>query len=608
MRAFKTLQDALASTATLYPPKDGRRYHLFVDASDFAIGAALFQEQESGRVPMGYYSKKLSDVQTSWAATDRELFAVYWALTTTASLTLGAPITVHTDHSALCHLDTSPTPKLMRYGLAIRAFRADIHHVRGKDNVLADFLSRLDATEVDADVKDGYVLFSVSDAVHITLEKLSEACEKEEKPTGVEQRDGVFYFKHSTKLYIPKVFREQLLYLAHVHQGGHIGVGKVIKVLTRKVWWPALASEAAAFVARCLVCQCLRAKPSQQGHGKLDRLKFNELISIDYIGPRIIKERSYWILVVIDHYCRFAAGTVTTEPDARTAVNFLRRRWIPMLGHPSLVLTDNSPFGQAFSDELKSLRMQHIKSLPYHPEGNGMNEAAHRLLEHAIKTHVVEPLKTLEDIVQQAFLVHNAVPHVATGESPFYLLTGEDPVLPGWNLITRRKPEEERLIDLREDRFYQNVLYRINLQRVLAARPPSKFKAGDIVIYQFRQQPELRPLQHRLGVSKWAPNWSLPCRILAFTSREAVKLKQLWSEDQTVLVRPLSEIRLISRRIPAYMRDIYRRILKPRKVEAPSEPEAKRARQDEVEETPTEPAPTSFQGGEPVVIEDPRPL
>lgn len=140
LTAFAELKKAIEQTVTLHAPVDGRPFKLFVDASDYAVGAALLQDQEGQWVSIGYYSKKLTDVQSRWCATDRELFAILWALTSTAAIVLGARITLMTDHSALVHLDSTATPKLVRYGLAIRASGAKIEHVKGTNNVVADFL------------------------------------------------------------------------------------------------------------------------------------------------------------------------------------------------------------------------------------------------------------------------------------------------------------------------------------------------------------------------------------------------------------------------------------------------------------------------------------
>lgn len=190
------------------------------------------------------------------------------------------------------------------------------------------------------------------------------------------------------------------MYLAHAHGGGHVGIGKTIKDLTRAVWWPHLAEEVAAFVAGCLLCQCLRSKRSVPGQGSLERDRFNELVSLDFIGPRNHNGEDLWGLILIDHCTRFAAGLTTDSPCAQVAWDFLRLRWIPYFGNPALVLTDNSPFGKDFKAILRRYGIQHITALPHHPQGNGVNESSHRIIEFAFKTRVPRTEELFEDLLQ----------------------------------------------------------------------------------------------------------------------------------------------------------------------------------------------------------------
>lgn len=580
LTAFDGLKVAISKAAALHAPKDGKPYELYVDASGIAVGAALTQLWGDEKVPIGFYSHKLTDTQTRWCATDREVYAIYWALTITAPIVLGSRLTVLSDHSALTHLGTTLTPKLIRYGLAIRGFGATIIHVKGKENVMADFLSRLEGAEVDDMLPAGHALLALADVTHLTPSLIAEECRKGPQLEEVEERNGLFFRRNTRHLYIPPRFRQQLMFLAHAHKGGHVGVGKTIRVLTRTVWWPKLAEQVATFIATCLLCQCLRQKSPVEGQGRLDRVHFNELVSLDYIGPRLIYGKKWWVLVLVEHYTRYAMGCSTEDPSAYTARDFVRQRWLPCFGSPKLVLTDNQPFNDDFSASMKELGVKHIRSLPHHPEGNGINESAHRLLEYAMKTYSAQPADCFEDVVQAGFLVHNAVPHTSTGESPFFLLTGEDPSIPGWDLFTRRVPEEERLLTLEADRFRDLVLHKLRLEKAAPKGPPGDLKVRDIVVYQYRQDPQKRPLEHVTGCPKWAPNWSLPCRILRFPTAHTVLLREMWSHCKVPLIRPVTEVRLLSRHIPVSLRQLLPEVLRLRPEPEGSQSPKKRSRPD----------------------------
>ncbi|XP_042149179.1 uncharacterized protein LOC121837594 [Ixodes scapularis] len=56
-------------------------YILATDASQFAIGACLAQEDDNGKErPIAFLSRKLTPAETRWATIEREAFAIIWAL------------------------------------------------------------------------------------------------------------------------------------------------------------------------------------------------------------------------------------------------------------------------------------------------------------------------------------------------------------------------------------------------------------------------------------------------------------------------------------------------------------------------------------------------
>jgi hypothetical protein len=51
-----------------------------IDASDLAIGACLTQEHKGNRMPIAYYSRKISLAEQNYDIHDKELLAVVDAL------------------------------------------------------------------------------------------------------------------------------------------------------------------------------------------------------------------------------------------------------------------------------------------------------------------------------------------------------------------------------------------------------------------------------------------------------------------------------------------------------------------------------------------------
>ena len=83
-------------------PDLNRAFILYTDASNVGIGAVLAQsfEQEDEKV-ISFVSKAFPSTEKNWTATEKEAFAVVWALQYFHPYVYGVKIKVFTDHRAL---------------------------------------------------------------------------------------------------------------------------------------------------------------------------------------------------------------------------------------------------------------------------------------------------------------------------------------------------------------------------------------------------------------------------------------------------------------------------------------------------------------------------
>ena len=144
--AFLTLKERLCNFTKLYSVDFTKRFYLFSDASDFAVGVALVQERdEDGTfIPVSFASSKLSDRQTRWPTIEKDAYAILFGLRKFEHILYGKEILVRTDHNPLQFLTTSMahSPRLIRWSLALSKCNIKIQHIEGKANVVADYLSR----------------------------------------------------------------------------------------------------------------------------------------------------------------------------------------------------------------------------------------------------------------------------------------------------------------------------------------------------------------------------------------------------------------------------------------------------------------------------------
>ena len=104
-------------------------YHLYIDASDHALGATLNQRDEQGRDKLiCCLSKKLNSAEHNYPVHEREFLALLTALKKWKHyLGGGARVIAHTDNIALRHWTTAPnlSPRVIRRIADVESFNID---------------------------------------------------------------------------------------------------------------------------------------------------------------------------------------------------------------------------------------------------------------------------------------------------------------------------------------------------------------------------------------------------------------------------------------------------------------------------------------------------
>ncbi|GKB86372.1 reverse transcriptase domain-containing protein [Tanacetum coccineum] len=121
-------------------------FKLMCDVSDYVVGAVLGQRKAKYFRPIHYASKTLSDAQTNYIVTEKELLAVVYAFEKFQSYLVLSKTIVYTDHSALKYLfnKQDAKPRLIRWVLLLQEFTIEIHDKKGAENLVTDHLSRLE--------------------------------------------------------------------------------------------------------------------------------------------------------------------------------------------------------------------------------------------------------------------------------------------------------------------------------------------------------------------------------------------------------------------------------------------------------------------------------
>nr|GEV94240.1 reverse transcriptase domain-containing protein [Tanacetum cinerariifolium] len=116
------------------------------NASDFAIGAVLGQRHEKHFRPIHYASKTLTDAESNYTTTEKEMLAVVYEFEKFRSYLIMNKCIVHTDHSALKYLFAKKDAKarLLSWVMLLQEFDFDVIDTKGAENLAANHLSQLE--------------------------------------------------------------------------------------------------------------------------------------------------------------------------------------------------------------------------------------------------------------------------------------------------------------------------------------------------------------------------------------------------------------------------------------------------------------------------------
>ena len=177
------------------------------------------------------------------------------------------------------------------------------------------------------------------------------------------------------QLVVPKAFRSRALAGCH-DDVGYQGRMRTLSLLRERFFWPGMQSEAMQHVMKCT--RCLRRKtpshvaPLQPIHVTQPL----ELVHMDYLSLEPSKGNIENVLVITDHFTRYALAYPSKTQNAQATARILWDNFICHYGFPEKFISDQ---GRNFeSDLIKELcKIAGVKKLhttPYHPQGNGQCE------------------------------------------------------------------------------------------------------------------------------------------------------------------------------------------------------------------------------------------
>jgi len=371
----------------------------------------------------------------------------------------GYEIFVHTDHSALRYLmnKSITNGRITRWLLLMQEFNITVLDRPGRENQVADFLSRLHNTGEIVPVFDNFPdehLFAISVitpwyadiANYLSSGQLPPSMTSKEKKKIIKQsarhtwvNGDLFYTGYD--LIIRRCVRQDeildILKACHDEPcGGHFADKRTAyKILNLGYYWPTIFKDAKRYVRSCDTCQRM-GRPVRSDEMPLHPqvlIEPFEKWALDFIGPiNPPSQGKKYILVCTDYVTKWVEAKPLPRATEQTVVNFLFEEIFVRFGVPREIVTDQ---GAQFTSKLvqeiaEKYKIKHRKSTPYHPQANGQVESTNKTLEGIITKTVQMHRKDWSAKLTEALWAYRITWKNSTGFSPYQLVYGKQVLLP----------------------------------------------------------------------------------------------------------------------------------------------------------------------------------
>lgn len=583
--AFNKLKQALTEAPVLASPDFSRQFILTTDACTIGIGGVLSQVFDEGERPILYMSRTLNGAEKNYAVTHLECLAIVWCVKQCQHYLTGQRFIIRTDHHALKWLMSvkDHTGRLMRWALSLMEFNFEVQYVKGKNNVVADALSRtpipLKMNAVTLIENDSDVL-NIDSLVNQRLDEVSDLQQEDLEllpmiqylTGGILPEEGTAQYSlvHSSREYllesgvlyhlwqqtksqprmemvkqlvIPRLLRNEILTTCHSDLlAGHYGVKRTYERVRERFYWNGMFKDCDEFVKSCSECQMKKMPrftgttvPTSLTHMNLSHEPGSDW-AVDLMGPLPTTENGMkYICIFMDRFTRWPEAFPIPDKKSSTVAKLFLEKIVCRFGAPRTLLSDRGgEFINDISKEIcKLLNTRKLNTSGYRPQTNGQVEKFNGTLIATISAYVDEGHKDWNEFVPYALFAYRTCRNEFTKETPFYLMFHREGKLPIDRVFKHDEVwmnKEQCILEMvkrmREaKRCYENqVSIAIEEKKRMndAIRNKKEFKLGqEVLLFKSR---------HKLGTSKkltkpWTGPWVVSKR---FTNgiNYLVKLKK----------------------------------------------------------------------------------
>nr|GEY11443.1 reverse transcriptase domain-containing protein [Tanacetum cinerariifolium] len=400
----------------------------------------LGQHQDKHFRPIHYASKTMTEVESNYTTTKKEMLAVVYAFEKFRFYLIMNKSIVYTNHSALKYLFTKKDSKarLLRWVLLLQEFTfktLNLVSTRGNQSTpwFADFANyhagNLIANGMSSQQKSKFF----KDVKHYFW-------------------DDPFLFKICADQVIRRCVSGQeaieILKACHYKPtGGHHGLNYTAKkVFDSGFYWPTIYRDIQDLVKNCDIYQHQGniSQRDEMPQNSIQVCKIFDVCGIDFMGLFPSSRRNKYILVAVDYLSKWVEAKALPTNEA-----------------------------QVFAKVMQKFGVTHRLATPYHPQTSGQLEVSNRGLKRMLERAVGENRASWSDKIDDALWAFQHKAYWALKHANFDLKTA----------IDHRKVQINELNELRDQAYENSLIYKEKTKRLHDSKIKNcVFNIGDRVL------------------------------------------------------------------------------------------------------------------------------
>ena len=525
--AFNSIKRVISSAPVLAYYDVNAPNVIQTDASSKGFGAVLLQHGK----PVVFVGRALIPAERNYSTLEKELTAIVYALQRLHHFIHGGRVTIQTDHKPLVAMYNREVhhSTIRQQRLLLKIHEHDVHmeYLKGKDNSIADALSRLplaSSNDTEVDIIPIHAITNTVDASEPKLNALRRATMTDPTMNQLIQHilhgwpayrhivspdlhpywnykdelsveDGIIY--KGDRIIIPASERNQFVQDLHA---GHLGEEKTLLRARQLVFWPNMTEDLKQVVRACKPCQ--ESRPSIQKEPMIPHdvpAQPWETIGIDFFE---------WnggnYLIVADYFSKFPVIRYMASTTASNTIAKLKTIF-GEYGVPQRIFSDQGP--QFTSTEFKEFAAKYQfeirHSSPRYPQSNGFIEAMVKI----VKNIMTRARDTGTDL-SLAMLIYRATPFKTGVASPAELLNQrkyKDLIPLKQHLSPLQEDSREALLASKQrsiDQYNQQARHKddlLELQKVWFQRNPDKGGWEEATVIDVPEKPRAYIVQDDMG-------------------------------------------------------------------------------------------------------------